>query len=104
MIQHTLQWARDYFEGEFKQSGEDVNSYLSNPNYVESLAGQQNSKVETALAIRKTLVDERALVFDLNDTCADAKMRNHFDNGIGCSIPESNLRHGLVFVSCIVSW
>lgn len=129
-IQHTLQWARDYFEGEFKQSGEDVNSYLSNPNYAESLAGQQNSKIETALAIRKTLVDERpvsfedcvvwarlrfetifnnqirqllhnfpedqvtssgakfwsgskrcpkALIFDLNDMCADAKMRNHFD-------------------------
>ncbi|KAL3792211.1 hypothetical protein ACHAW5_004086 [Stephanodiscus triporus] len=129
-IQHTLQWARDYFEGEFKQSGEDVNSYLSNPNYAESLAGQQNSKVETALAIRKTLVDERPvsfedcvvwarlkfetifnnqirqllhnfpenqitssgakfwsgskrcpkpLIFDLNDKCEDAKMRNHFD-------------------------
>ncbi|MBV5332871.1 ThiF family adenylyltransferase, partial [bacterium] len=41
-IQHTLQWARDYFEGEFKQSGEDVNSYLGDPNYAESLAGQQN--------------------------------------------------------------
>jgi len=28
-IEHTLQWARDYFEGVFKQSAEDVNSYLS---------------------------------------------------------------------------
>lgn len=138
-IQHTLQWARDYFEGEFKQSGEDVNSYLSNLNYAESLAGQQNSKVETALAIRKTLVDERPvsfedcvvwarlkfetifnnqirqllhnfpenqvtssgakfwsgskrcpkpLIFDLNDKCDDAKMRNHFD----FIVAASNLR------------
>jgi ubiquitin-activating enzyme E1 len=138
-IQHTLQWARDYFEGEFKQSGEDVNSYLSDPNYAESLAGQQNSKVETALAIRKTLNDERPvsfedcvvwarlkfetifnnqirqllhnfpedqvtstgakfwsgskrcprpLVFDLNDRCDDAKMRNHFD----FIVAASNLR------------
>jgi ubiquitin-activating enzyme E1 len=28
-IQHTLQWARDWFEGEFKQCAEDVNVYLS---------------------------------------------------------------------------
>ena len=129
-IQHTLQWARDYFEGEFKQSGEDVNSYLSNPDYAASLAAQQNSKLEIAMAIRKTLVDERPrsfedcvvwarlkfetlfnnqirqllhnfpedqvtssgtkfwsgskrcpkpLVFDLNNKCEDAGMRNHFD-------------------------
>ncbi|KAL7535827.1 hypothetical protein ACHAXR_006761 [Thalassiosira sp. AJA248-18] len=129
-IQHTLQWARDYFEGEFKQSGEDVNSYLSNPDYAASLAGQQNTKFETVMSIRKTLVDERPmsfedcvvwarlkfetlfnnqirqllhnfpedqvtssgtkfwsgskrcpkpLLFDLNDKCEDAHMRNHFD-------------------------
>mmetsp|Transcript_1680 Transcript_1680/g.3589 ORF Transcript_1680/g.3589 Transcript_1680/m.3589 type:complete len:1058 (-) Transcript_1680:364-3537(-) len=129
-IQHTLQWARDYFEGEFKQSGEDVNSYLSNPDYAASLAGQQNSKMETVMAIRKTLVNERPMsfedcvvwarlkfetlfnnqirqllhnfpedqvtasgtqfwsgskrcpkpmVFDLNEMCDDAQMRNHFD-------------------------
>ena len=127
-IQHTLQWARDYFEGEFKQSGEDVNSYLSNPDYAASIAG--NSKFDTVMSIRKTLVDERPvsfedcvvwarlkfetlfnnqirqllhnfpedqvtssgtkfwsgskrcpkpLVFDLNDKCEDANMRNHFD-------------------------
>ncbi|KAJ8601684.1 hypothetical protein CTAYLR_007473 [Chrysophaeum taylorii] len=27
-IEHTLQWARDWFEGAFKQSVDDVNSYL----------------------------------------------------------------------------
>lgn len=129
-IQHTLQWARDYFEGEFKQSAEDVNSYLSNPDYAASLAGQQNTKIDTVMSIRKTLVDERPvsfedcvvwarlkfetlfnnqirqllynfpedqvtssgtkfwsgskrcpkpLVFNLNDKCEDAQMRNHFD-------------------------
>jgi ubiquitin-activating enzyme E1 len=30
-IQHTLQWARDWFEGAFKQASEEVNSYLSMP-------------------------------------------------------------------------
>jgi ubiquitin-activating enzyme E1 len=130
MIQHTLQWARDWFEGEFKQSAEDVNSYLSNPDYAATLAGQQNTKAETVMNIRKTLVDERPvsfedcvvwarlqfeklfnnqirqllfnfpedqvtstgtkfwsgskrcpkpLIFNLEDKCEDAKMRNHFD-------------------------
>jgi ubiquitin-activating enzyme E1 len=81
-IQHTLQWARDYFEGEFKQSGEDVNSYLGNPNYAESLAGQQNSKVETALAIRKTLVDERPVSFEDCVVWARLKFETIFNNQI----------------------
>ena len=130
MIQHTLQWARDWFEGEFKQSAEDVNSYLNNPNYAATLAGQQNTKAETVMNIRKTLVDERPvsfedcvvwarlqfeklfnnqirqllfnfpedqvtstgtkfwsgskrcpkpLIFNVEDKCEDAQMKNHFD-------------------------
>jgi len=81
-IQHTLQWARDYFEGEFKQSGEDVNSYLSDPNYADSLAGQQNAKVETALAIRKTLVDERPVSFEDCVVWARLKFETIFNNQI----------------------
>eukprot|EP00555_Chaetoceros_dichaeta_P008494 CAMPEP_0198260128 /NCGR_PEP_ID=MMETSP1447-20131203/9155_1 /TAXON_ID=420782 /ORGANISM="Chaetoceros dichaeta, Strain CCMP1751" /LENGTH=1049 /DNA_ID=CAMNT_0043947705 /DNA_START=170 /DNA_END=3319 /DNA_ORIENTATION=+ len=129
-IQHTLQWARDVFEGIFKQNAEDVNSYLKATDYAQSLAGQQNTKVETVKSIQRTLVDERpvsfedcvvwarnkfeaefsnnilqllhnfpedqvtssgakfwsgskrcpiSLSFDLDSTCEDAAMRNHFD-------------------------
>jgi len=129
-IQHTLQWARDVFEGIFKQNAEDVNSYLNATDYAQSLAGQQNTKVETVKSIQRTLVDERpvsfedcvvwarlkfeaefssnilqllhnfpedqvtstggkfwsgskrcpvSLSFDLDSTCEDAGMRNHFD-------------------------
>ena len=129
-IQHTLQWARDYFEGEFKQSAEEVNYYLNSSAeaYLESL--QPNTKLETLKVLQKTLVDERPVTFedcvvwarlkfeslfnnqirqllhnfpsdqvtsngtkfwsgskrcpkplnfDLDDTCGDANMRNHFD-------------------------
>ena len=64
LIQHTLQWARDWFEGEFKQSAEDVNSYLSQPGeqYLSSLS--PNEKVETLKKIQKTLVDERPVSFE----------------------------------------
>jgi len=63
-IQHTLQWARDWFEGEFKQAAEEVNSYLSQPaeQYLASL--QPNTKTVTLKMIRKTLVDERPVTFE----------------------------------------
>jgi hypothetical protein len=55
-IQHTLQWARDWFEGAFKQASEEVNSYLSMPaaQYLESL--QPNNKMETLLILQGTFV------------------------------------------------
>jgi len=57
-IQHTLQWARDYFEGEFKQTAEDVNAYLKNGEaYLDSL--QPNTKLETLKTIQRALVRER---------------------------------------------
>jgi len=138
-IQHTLQWARDVFEGIFKQNAEDVNSYLNSTNYSQTLEGQQNTKVETVKSIQRTLVEERpvsfedcvvwarlkfeaefsnniiqllhnfpedqvtstgakfwsgskrcplSLSFDLDSTCEDAGMRNHFD----FIVAASNLR------------
>lgn len=129
-IQHTLQWARDYFEGIFKQNAEDVNSYLTTSNYEATLAAQQNTKLDTLKSIKSTLVNDRpksfedcvvwarltfedlfsnqiqqllhnfpedqitssgakfwsgskrcpkVLSFDIDNTCEDARMRNHFD-------------------------
>jgi len=71
-IEHTLQWARDYFEGAFKQSCEDVNGYLGTSGgkseYLEKLASMgghaSTNKVDTLLSIRKTLVVERPRGFD----------------------------------------
>lgn len=81
-IQHTLQWARDWFEGAFKQSAEEVNAYLStNPSqYLESL--QPNSKIETLRLIHKTLVDERPMSFDDCIVWARLQFENLFNNQI----------------------
>mmetsp|Transcript_70685 Transcript_70685/g.106941 ORF Transcript_70685/g.106941 Transcript_70685/m.106941 type:complete len:1043 (-) Transcript_70685:78-3206(-) len=81
-IQHTLQWARDWFEGEFKQSAEDVNSYLTQPaeQYLESL--QPNEKTETLKMIQKTLVDERPLAFEDCVVWARLKFEELFNNHI----------------------
>jgi ubiquitin-activating enzyme E1 len=37
-IEHTIQWARDDFEGVFKQTPEDVQKYLTQANFFEKLA------------------------------------------------------------------
>ncbi|CAM9268613.1 unnamed protein product [Heterosigma akashiwo] len=52
-------WARDWFEGTFKQTAEDVNRYLSEPNFVEQLAAQPNTKLDTLARVRASLVGER---------------------------------------------
>ncbi|MGK3742759.1 MAG: ubiquitin-activating enzyme E1 [Bacillariaceae sp.] len=81
-IQHTLQWARDYFEGEFKQSAEDVNSYLSQSSeeYLSTL--QPNNKTETLKTIRRTLVDDRPMTFEDCVGWARLKFEDLFDNQI----------------------
>ena len=81
-IQHTLQWARDYFEGVFKQSAEDANSYLNAKDFGEVLAGQQNTKLDTIKSIRTTLVDERPSSFDDCIKWARLKFQTEFSNQI----------------------
>lgn len=46
-IQHTLQWARDWFEGTFTQDAMNVNQYLTNPDFIKQLEAQQNTRLET---------------------------------------------------------
>ena len=81
-IQHTLQWARDYFEGEFKQAADEVNSYLSQPpeQYLATL--QPNTKTETLKKIRQTLVDERPVTFEDCVVWARLKFETLFNNQI----------------------
>ncbi|XP_053551798.1 ubiquitin-like modifier-activating enzyme 1 [Bombina bombina] len=59
-IEHTLQWARDEFEGLFKQPAENVNQYLTDPKFMErtlKLPGSQ--PLEVIEAVHKSLVMER---------------------------------------------
>ncbi len=81
-IQHTLQWARDYFEGVFKQNAEDVNTYLTSADYAATLAGQQNTKLDTLKSIQSTLVDDRPRSFHDCVTWARLKFEDLFSNQI----------------------
>jgi ubiquitin-activating enzyme E1 len=63
-IEHTIQWARDMFEGTFTQGPSDANGYLSKPDYLVQLAKQQSTQLETLNTIKKLLVEEKALTYD----------------------------------------
>jgi len=81
-IEHTLQWARDYFEGVFKQTPEDVNNYLTNAEFLAALQQQQNTKLETLRRVKTSLVDERPLSFEDCVTFARLRFQESFHNSI----------------------
>uniref|UniRef100_A0A8C2X5A8 E1 ubiquitin-activating enzyme n=1 Tax=Cyclopterus lumpus TaxID=8103 RepID=A0A8C2X5A8_CYCLU len=83
-IEHTLQWARDEFEGLFKQPPENAMQYLSDPKFMErtlKLPGAQ--PVEVLEAVYKSLVT------DCPHSWADcvAWARNHWQCQYNNNIP-----------------
>mmetsp|Transcript_6697 Transcript_6697/g.21080 ORF Transcript_6697/g.21080 Transcript_6697/m.21080 type:complete len:1041 (-) Transcript_6697:52-3174(-) len=65
-VEHTLQWARDWFEGAFKQVPDDVNSFLTkgNEQFGKDLDQSPNTKLEVAGRVKTALVDARPLGYD----------------------------------------
>lgn len=63
-IEHTLQWARDNFEGLFRQAAENAAQYISDSQFVErtlKLPGVQ--PLEVLESVKIALVDERPKSF-----------------------------------------
>lgn len=81
-IEHTLQWARDWFEGEFFQAPSDVNKYLEGPAFMKQLNEQQNTKLETLERLKSSLVDNRPKSFDECVAWARFKFEELFCNQI----------------------
>ncbi|XP_077980547.1 ubiquitin-like modifier-activating enzyme 1 [Glandiceps talaboti] len=64
-IEHTLQWARDEFEGLFRNPADNANQYLTDPKFMDrtmKLPGMQ--PLENFLSVKKCLVDERPKHFE----------------------------------------
>ncbi|KAI9220444.1 ubiquitin-activating emzyme E1 [Blastocladiella britannica] len=80
-IEHTIQWARDQFEGLFRQPAENVNLYLTQAGYVEqTLRG--NSARDTFLSIKEYLVDKRPHTYEDCIRWARLKFEENFVNNI----------------------
>jgi len=63
-IEHTLQWARDQFEGLYRQGAETAHQYQTDPKFIErtlKLPGTQ--PMDTLDTVKKMLVDEKPKTF-----------------------------------------
>lgn len=66
LIEHTIQWAREWFEESFHQSAEDCNKCLqaeSKESYFSSLSSQQNMMLETMNRVKDSLKSSRPSSF-----------------------------------------
>ncbi|XP_012269545.2 ubiquitin-like modifier-activating enzyme 1 [Athalia rosae] len=82
-IEHTLQWARDNFEGLFKQAAENAAQYISDPQFVEKtlkLPGIQ--PLEILESVKTALIDERPKSFEDCITWARCHWQDQFNNQI----------------------
>lgn len=64
-IEHTLQWARDNFEGLFRQSAENAAQYIADPQFIDrtlKLPGVQ--PLEVLESVKTALVDDRPNTFN----------------------------------------
>ena len=83
LIEHTLQWSRDYFEGIFRQRAENVNSFLSQADFVQQLERQPGAQVvETLEIVRDCLGSQRPVSFDQCIAWARLKFEEMFANQI----------------------
>merc|ERR1719350_1366032 len=72
-IEHTLQWARDTFEGTFTQAPLDALRYLSESDFVEKTMKLQGTQpVETLQTVHKLIIKEKPDNF--NDCVAWARL------------------------------
>jgi ubiquitin-activating enzyme E1 len=82
-IEHTIQWARDTFEGIFHNQPETVNSYINIATFLESLQKQSTGvRLDTLQTIKKSLVDEKPTTFDHCIAYARLKFDEYFNNNI----------------------
>ncbi|CAG2061919.1 unnamed protein product [Timema podura] len=82
-IEHTLQWARDNFEGLFKQSAETAAQYIQEPNFVErtlKLPGIQ--PLEILESVKQALVDHRPKTFENCVTWARCHWQEQYNDQI----------------------
>lgn len=82
-IEHTLQWARDMFEGVFKQSAENASQYINDPTFIErvlKLPGVQ--PLEVMESVKRALIDDKPESFQDCVKWARYHFEDNFSNQI----------------------
>ncbi|KZT19301.1 ubiquitin activating enzyme [Neolentinus lepideus HHB14362 ss-1] len=81
-IQHTIEWSRQEFDNLFVKPPQAVNSYLSEPNYLESAlkySGQQKEQLEQIVSF---LVTDKPLTFEECIVWARLQFEEKFNHNI----------------------
>lgn len=82
-IEHTLQWARDEFEGLFKNGPEAVQQYLTDPDFMDrTLKMAGNQPVEMLEIVKRFLIVERPNNFEDCVKWARLHWQEQYDNQI----------------------
>ncbi|CAO1630239.1 unnamed protein product [Sympodiomycopsis kandeliae] len=102
-IEHTIQWGREQFDDYFVKPAENVNQYLTQPDYLETTLASGNGQKEQFEQIKDYLVDSRPLTFEACIVWARLKFEENYNNSIRqllFSLPEDSLTsEGLPFWS-----
>ncbi|KAI7899270.1 ubiquitin-activating emzyme E1 [Cokeromyces recurvatus] len=81
-IEHTIQWARDLFEGYFKQPADNVNLYLTQPSFIEATLKQGGTSKDTIETVNNMLTTDRPTSFADCVRWARLKFEELFSNTI----------------------
>ncbi|KDQ20703.1 hypothetical protein BOTBODRAFT_26721 [Botryobasidium botryosum FD-172 SS1] len=81
-IQHTIEWSRQQFNTHFVRPAETVNSYLSDPNFLEAALKYGSSQTEQLLFIRDYLVTNKPLTFEECIVWARMQFEQYYVNEI----------------------
>ena len=92
----VLQWAREYFESLFIKPAQTVNSYLSEPNFLETTLRYAGNQTEQIRSIVSYLVTHKPLTFDECIVWARLQFEENYNNSIQqllFSLPRDAVSH-----------
>lgn len=81
-IEHTLQWARDAFEGIFTQGPETTNQYINDPKFMERTVKLQGMQLLETLETVDKGINKRPKTFDDCIVMARLLFQEYFHNQI----------------------
>lgn len=81
-IEHTIAWARELFDGYFVKPAENVNLYLSQPNFIESTLKQIGNQKQVLEMIQSFLVADKPLTFEECIQWARLEFEKQYNNNI----------------------
>ncbi|KAG8751746.1 hypothetical protein FRC12_012274, partial [Ceratobasidium sp. 428] len=81
-IQHTIEWSRQQFDSLFVKPVQSVNSYLSEPNFIESTLKYGGQSTEQVKQIHDYLVANKPLTFEECIAWARLQFEENYANAI----------------------